>query len=57
MRDPKRIKKVLKEIKAIWKAHPDLRLCQMICNLMGRGIDIYYLEDEYLVKELKKLYK
>lgn len=56
MRNPKRIPKILKEIGKIWKENPDLRFCQMIVNLMGKGIDIYYLEDKYLIRELRKVY-
>lgn len=55
MRDPKRIKKVLKIIEEVWKRNPDLRLCQLIGNVFPG--DNYYIEDTTLVKKLKTIYK
>ncbi|MCK9556326.1 hypothetical protein M0R19_08925 [Candidatus Pacearchaeota archaeon] len=52
MRDPKRINRILKELKNIWKELPDLRLGQLIQNLG----DVYYIEDDDLIKRLRKLY-
>ena len=57
MRDPKRIDKILKDIKEIWEKHPDTRLGQLILNLEGTvEIPIYHMEDEELVASLKQLY-
>jgi uncharacterized protein YihD (DUF1040 family) len=53
MRDPKRIPKILKELRKIWEEHPDLRLGQLMLNL---GFDFYYIEDDELIKKLIKLY-
>lgn len=53
MRDKKRIKPILKEIETIWNKNQDLRLGQLIQNLG----DVYFLEDEELIKRLKELYK
>lgn len=51
MRDPKRIDRILKLIEKIWKAYPDLRLCQLIGNCFDPG-DNYYKEDDELEKLL-----
>ena len=55
MRDPKRIRKVLKEIGDVWETYPDLRLGQLLLNVLN-GPFLYYVEDEDLVKAVKKLY-
>ena len=56
MRDPKRIKKILKTIENIWKKNPDLRLCQLLENT-AIGFDrLYYFEDDELIKKLKEMY-
>jgi hypothetical protein len=39
----------------IWNKHPDLRLGQLIINCIPGG-DLYYLEDDKLVKHLTRLY-
>lgn len=56
MRDPKRIPKILNEIKNIWEKHPDLRLGQLIIN-SSRKAFLFYLEDDDLLKNLKELEK
>jgi len=55
MRDPKRIKKMLKQIEKIWEKNPDLRLFQLLLNPLGLSgnTSIYYLEDDILVEALK----
>lgn len=52
MRDLKRIVKILKQVQEIWEQFPDLRLGQLIQNLG----DVYHLEDDKLIEELKKTY-
>jgi hypothetical protein len=56
MRDPKRIKPLLKLIEEIWVQYPDLRLCQLIGNCWVAG-DNYHREDDELEKRLKEVYK
>lgn len=54
MRDPKRIPEILNQIKQGWSAYPDLRLGQLLLNISTRcGKDLYYIEDEELVKLLR----
>ena len=48
MRDPNRIPVVLAALETYWRAHPDLRLCQIVVNLSGR-VDPFYVEDEILL--------
>ena len=56
MRDPKRIKNLLKQIQRVWEKNPDLRLCQLIGNCFGPR-DLYYVEDDMLSKKLKETYE
>lgn len=55
MRNPKRIKKVLKAIEEIWGMYPDLRLGQLIGNVFRDPV-LYYVEDKELVKALQEVY-
>ena len=55
MRDPRRIKKVLAALRAVWKENPDMRLGQLICNAVREDM-LYYIEDDTLVKALEKFY-
>ncbi|MCQ2794764.1 MAG: hypothetical protein MJ214_00970 [Bacilli bacterium] len=55
MRDPKRIPIILKEIEKIWNGSPDLRLGQLLCNVL-RDPALYYVEDEKLIEYLKMYY-
>jgi uncharacterized protein YihD (DUF1040 family) len=56
MRDKTRIPKILKEIEKIWVTQPDLRLGQLLGNII-REPSLYYIEDEELIKILKKGYE
>ena len=56
MRDPKRIDIILQEISAIWHKYPDMRLGQLIGNVL-EGPSLYYVEDDSLVKALKDVYE
>ena len=56
MRDPKRIDVILQEISAIWHKYPDMRLGQLIGNVL-EGPSLYYIEDDSLVKVLKDMYE
>ena len=57
MRDPRRIDKVLKLIKKIWKQRPELRLMQLIGNVFGpNSPDNYYKEDGELMFLLRSVY-
>ena len=55
MRDPKRIPKILNQLKSLWSSYPDLRLGQLILNVVKDPV-LYYLEDEELIKILRDGY-
>jgi hypothetical protein len=47
MRDPKRIKRIVKKLEKVWVKHPDWRLGQLVSNLIGPGVqDVFFPEDE-----------
>jgi hypothetical protein len=57
MRDVKRIPKILRKLKEIWEKNPEMRLGQLIENaFLYLGKDIYYVEDEDLIKRLEEFY-
>lgn len=55
MRDINRIDLILDRLKTLWKKHPDLRLGQLILNVL-QDPTLYYVEDEKLVELLEKFY-
>lgn len=61
MRDPKRIDKILEEIRVLWNKYPDLRLGQIIYMCMDKTIvsdsfiDVFYFEDDLLLKGLSQI--
>jgi uncharacterized protein YihD (DUF1040 family) len=57
MRDPRRIDRILKLLRAYWMANPDLRLGQLISNTAytGENGHLFYMEDEVVEKELEHL--
>ena len=55
MRDPKRIPKLLDELKGVWSSFPDLRLGQLLLNVFSDPT-LYYMEDEEIIKHLRKYY-
>lgn len=65
MRDPKRIPEMLNELKGIWSSFPDLRLGQLLLNVMHNpqlSADqseqkFYYMEDDELIKMIRHHYR
>lgn len=55
-RNAARIPYILGEIEKMWRAHPDLRLGQLIMNVVDNRDVLYYLEDEELLKKLRAEY-
>ena len=55
MRDPNRITTVCNKLAAIWSAYPDLRLGQLILNVID-GTPLYYIEDNDLLNRLEDFY-
>ena len=55
MRDPDRIPKILSEVEKVWNKYPDLRLGQLLSNVASVfEKDLFYIEDEELIKMLKE---
>lgn len=53
MKDINRIPKILGLLEQYWDSYPDLRLCQLLYQLLQKGpVDIYYVEDEVLEAKL-----
>lgn len=55
MRNPKRIKPTLRAIQEIWELFPDMRLGQLICNVVHESY-LYHIEEKDLVKSLQDVY-
>lgn len=56
MRDPARIDQILKEIRRVWVQYPDLRLTQLLVNLIHPRDpcpQVFYFEDTELLKRLQ----
>lgn len=51
MRDPKRIPIVLHDVQRVWEAFPDMRLGQLLLNVVNDPA-LYYMEDDVLVHRL-----
>ena len=56
MRDPKRIDAILTALSNIWHKYPDMRLGQLIGNVL-EGPSLYYVEDSGLINALKDAYE
>lgn len=55
MRNPNRIPVILRKIEAIWKANPELRLGQLIVNVIDSKY-LYEVGDEILIDLIEQLY-
>lgn len=53
MRDPERITQILYLLGDIWNEAPDLRLGQIIFNAGIPRVDIFYVEDDEVIKKLQ----
>lgn len=51
MRDLNRIPKILHDVQRVWEAFPDLRLGQLLLDVVSEPA-LYYMEDEELVHRL-----
>lgn len=58
MRDPNRIPIILAELQKIWEAHPDMRLGQLLENILPplELSDLYNIEDDKLIAFLDAFY-
>lgn len=53
MRDPERISGILASVEELWRKHPDMRLGQLVSNLMSGDQSIFYVEDDVLYRKLR----
>lgn len=53
MRDLKRIEEVITQLREFWYQNPDLRLGQIL-TILSKKTDVFYLEDDELIKRLKE---
>ena len=56
MRDPARIEVILEEVRRIWTANPDLRLAQLLVNVIRPPEpcpQVFYFEDDKLLERLR----
>ena len=51
VRDANRIDSILTELKRVWEKHPDLRLGQLICNIIPEE-KLYYVEDNIMQERI-----
>jgi hypothetical protein len=56
MRDPERISVILAKLHILWNMNPDMRLGQLISNVI-RDPALYYIEDQQLIKIMEEYYK
>jgi len=57
MREINRRDEILKLLDQIWTKFPDWRLGQILVNATGETGDMFYIEDDRLIKDLKELKK
>ncbi len=53
-RKPERIPKVIETLRKVWFQYPDLRLGQLLINVVPNGKDLFYIEEDELVELLNK---
>ena len=53
MRDVTRIEPMLEELKSVWEQYPDLRLGQLICDIVPEE-KLFYIEDDLMLERIKK---
>jgi len=56
MRDPDRISDMTNTLHDIWTKYPDLRLGQLLLNVTKPDEDLYYIEDEELLRRVANIY-
>ena len=57
MRDKKRIPDILARLGNVWEKYPDLRLGQLIVNVVDDASLLYMLEDNELIEGIEKVYE
>lgn len=57
MRDKERIPDILARLEKVWEKYPDLRLGQLVVNVVDDASLLYMLEDKELIEGIEKAYK
>ena len=58
MRDPNRLQHLYNEICRIHKENcPDWRFGQLIINILSENGDIFYVEDDKIIKKIESYFK
>ena len=57
MKDSKRIQLVIDTIRGIWYQYPNMRLGQLISNVIDSKTDLFYVEDHVLIEKMKQFVK
>lgn len=53
MNDPKRIPEILDNIQRLWTTNPDMRLMQLLADLINPCADLFQLDDRVLLTRLQ----
>ena len=56
-RDPLRIPEILKRLFEVWVQHPDLRLGQLLINVVPSSTGMYYIENDGLLSTVEDFYE
>jgi hypothetical protein len=56
MREPNRIPIIIERLRLLWIKHPDLRLGQLIENMVPRDQRLYFIEDVDLIEMMEDGY-
>jgi hypothetical protein len=54
VRNPKKIGEFCDRLKAVWATVPDMRFGQLVAILQSAGGDLFYLEDDEILKLIEK---
>lgn len=56
MRDPERIKEIMKQLEILWNKYPDMRFGQIVENfcVQGNVTRMFYQEDEITLEKLER---
>lgn len=51
MRDPKRIDPIIDALRNTWKEHTDMRLCQLLHNIVSSVAPEMHAKDQFFVED------
>lgn len=56
-RSPTRITPTLQQLEILWRKYPDIRLGQLIVNIVGGEKNLFYMEDGRLLRRIRAALK